>query len=227
LVHNPDVPIPVTETPRDIAAARRLFAQGNAHILAPIYLGHYPSTYLRLTGADRPEVQRGDFALISQPTDFLGLNVYSGNFVRAGKRGRPETLTLPGNYPRADLAWLNHAPQSMYWALNHAHTLYGPKALYVTENGAGYEDEPNADGEILDLHRRDYVRNHLIAVHHAIDDGLPVRGYFLWSFLDNFEWAEGYVKRFGIIYNDFKTQVRTPKLSATWYKHVIAENRIV
>lgn len=227
LVHNPDVPIPVTETPRDIAAAQKLFAAGNAHILAPIYLGRYPASYLRAQGANRPVVQRGDLALIAQPTDFLGLNVYSGNFVRAGRSGRPETLTLPGNYPRADLTWLNHAPQSMYWALHHAHTLYQPKALYVTENGAGYEDEPDAKGEIIDLHRRDYVRNHLIAVHRAIEDGLPVRGYFLWSFLDNFEWAEGYVKRFGIIYNDFKTQRRTPKLSAHWYAGVVAHNRIV
>jgi beta-glucosidase len=125
------------------------------------------------------------------------------------------------------LTWLNHAPQSIYWTLRHAHALYQPKALYVTENGAGYEDHPNAAGEIIDLHRRDYVRNHLIAVHRAIEDGLPVRGYFLWSFLDNFEWAEGYVKRFGIVYNDFKTQRRTPKLSAHWYAQVVAHNRIV
>jgi beta-glucosidase len=227
LVHNPDVPIPVTETPRDIAAAEKLFAQGNSHILAPIYLGRYPTDYLRSAGVNRPQVLRGDLTLIAQPTDFLGLNVYSGNFVRAGRGGRPETLTLPGNYPRADLTWLNHAPQSIYWTLRHAHTLYRPKALYVTENGAGYEDQPNADGEIVDLHRRDYVRNHLIAVHRTIEDGLPVRGYFLWSFLDNFEWAEGYVKRFGIIYNDFKTQRRTPKLSAFWYAQVVAENRIL
>lgn len=227
LVHNPDVPIPVTETSHDINAAQKLFAEGNAHVLAPLYHGHYPGTYLRRTGANRPQVTRGDLTLISQPTDFLGLNVYSGNFVRAGRNGRPETLTLPGNYPRADLTWLNHAPQSIYWTLRHAHALYRPKALYVTENGAGYEDQPNAAGEIIDLHRRDYVRNHLIAVHRAIEDGLPVRGYFLWSFLDNFEWAEGYVKRFGIVYNNFETQKRTPKLSAHWYAQVIAHNRIV
>jgi beta-glucosidase len=165
--------------------------------------------------------------LIAQTNDFLGLNVYSGSFVRATRGGRPEILTLPDNYPRADLTWLNHAPQSIYWTLRHAHTLYGAKALYVTENGAGYEDEPNAEGEIIDLHRRDYVRNHLIAVHRAIQDGLPVCGYFLWSFLDNFEWAEGYVKRFGIIYNDFKTQRRTPKLSAYWYAQVVAAGRIL
>lgn len=227
LVHNPDVPIPVTETPRDIAAAQKLFGVGNAHILAPIFLGRYPTSFLRAAGTDRPRVARGDSALISQPTDFLGLNVYSGSFVRADRSGRAEVLTLPGNYPRADLSWLNLAPQSIYWALSHARTLYGPTELYVTENGAGYEDEPNARGEIIDLHRRDYIRNHLIAVHRAIEDGLPVRGYFLWSFLDNFEWAEGYAKRFGIIYNDFKTQRRTPKLSAYWYAAVVAQNRIL
>ena len=227
LTHNPDVAIPVTETPRDIAAAEAWFARRNGPILTPVYTGRYPVAFLRAAGADRPAVQRGDLALISTPTDFLGLNVYSGCFVRAGRGGRPDQLPMPANYPRADLGWLNHAPQSIYWALRHSQSVYGVKALYITESGAGYEEEPDARGEILDLHRRDYVRNHLIAVQRATDEGLPVRGYFLWSFLDNFEWAEGYVKRFGIVYNDFKTQRRTPKLSAHWYTAVMRENRVL
>ena len=227
LVHNPDVAIPVTETTRDIAAAQTFFEQRNWHILAPIFTGRYPAGYLRAAGADRPVVARGDLELIASPTDFLGLNVYSGHFIRSGRRGRPEQLPLPANYPRADLQWLNHAPQSIYWGLRHTYALYQPKALYITESGAGYEEKPDTNGEILDLHRRDYLRNHLIAVHRATAEKLPVRGYFLWSFLDNFEWAEGYVKRFGIVYNDFATQKRTPKLSAHWYGAVIAANRVL
>jgi beta-glucosidase len=227
LVHNPDVAIPVTETPRDIAAAQTWFEQRNWHILAPIYTGRYPAGYRRATGPDGPVVQRGDLALISEQTDFVGLNVYSGNFIRAGRHGRPEQLPLPANYPRADLQWLNHAPQSIYWAMRHTQALYDLPAIYITENGAGYEEQPDANGEILDLHRREYLRNHLISVHRATAEKLPVRGYFLWSFLDNYEWAEGYVKRFGIVYNDFKTQKRTPKLSAHWYAQVVRENRVV
>ena len=227
LVHNPPVGIPVTETPRDIAAAQRWTAERNWHLLAPLYTGRYPAGYLRAAGANRPVSDRGDLALIATPTDFLGLNVYTGTFVRAGRRGVPESLPLPVHYPRADLDWLHHIPQSIYWAVRHTQALYRPRAFYITENGAGYEETPDAHGEILDLHRRDYVRNYLLAVHRARTEHLPVRGYFLWSFLDNYEWAEGYVKRFGIIHNDFKTQRRTPKLSAHWYASVIAANRVL
>lgn len=227
LTHNPDVGIPVTETARDIAAAQTWFERRNWHILAPVFTGRYPAGYLRAAGADRPVVQRGDLELISLPTDFLGLNVYSGWFIRAGRGGRPEQLVLPANYPRADLRWLNHAPQSIYWALRHVRSLYETPALCITESGAGYEDQPDANGEIIDLHRRDYLRNHLIAVQRATAEGIPVLGYFVWSFVDNFEWAEGYAKRFGIVYNDFQTQRRTPKLSAHWYSAVMRENRVL
>lgn len=227
LTHNPDIAIPVTETAPEVAAAQSWFERRNWHILAPLYSGRYPEGYLRAAGADRPVAARGDLELISQPNDFLGLNTYSGWFVRPGRHGKPEVMPLPTNYPRADLQWLNHAPQSIYWGIRHAWSLYGARSIYITENGAGYEEKPDAAGEILDLHRRDYLRNHLIAVQRAAAEGLPVHGYFLWSFLDNFEWAEGYSKRFGIVYNDYATQQRTPKLSAQWYSRVVRENRVV
>jgi beta-glucosidase len=227
LTHNPDLAIPVTETPRDIAAAQKWTEEKNWHLLAPIFQGRYPRRYLRACGAGRPVVRRGDLELISQPTDFLGLNVYTGYFVRAGRGGVPEVLSMPANYPRGDLPWLNHAPQAIYWSLRTLHALYAVPSFYVTENGAGYEEAPDANGEILDLHRREYLRNYLISAHRAVAEGLPLHGYFLWSFIDNFEWAEGYVKRFGIIYNDFATQRRTPKLSAHWYATVMRENRVV
>ena len=227
LTHNPDLGIPVTETPRDITAAQQWTERQNWHLLAPIFRGRYPARYLRDCGADRPEIRRGDLELISQPTDFLGLNIYTGYFVRAGRGGRPEVLPLPANYPRADLPWLNHAPQSIYWAVRTFRELYKIPSFYITENGAGYEDQPGANGEILDLHRREYLRNYLISCHRAVAERLPLHGYFLWSFIDNFEWAEGYAKRFGIIYNDFATQHRTPKLSAKWYATVMRENRVV
>ncbi len=172
-------------------------------------------------------MQRGDLALIATPTDFLGLNVYTGTFVRARRSGGPEALSMPARYPRTDLPWLNVAPQSIYWAPRHLQQLYGIKSFFITENGAGYEEQPDARGEILDLHRREYLRNYLLAVQRATVEGVPVGGYFAWSFLDNFEWAYGYAQRFGLVYTDYATQRRTPKLSAHWYAAVARENRVL
>ncbi len=227
LTDNSAVTVPVTDTPADIAAARAVFAENNQSLLEPIYRGRYSARFLRSCGADRPRVQRGDFALISLPTDFLGLNIYSGGFVRRGPRGRPEQLPLPKNYPRTDSAWLSLLPQALYWGPRFAHEVYGVKAIYITENGCGYDDDLVVKGEVLDLHRRDYLRNYLRELHQAVADGIPVRGYFLWSFMDNFEWQDGYARRFGIVHVDYKTQRRTPKLSARWYASVIKHGRLV
>jgi beta-glucosidase len=105
--------------------------------------------------------------------------------------------------------------------------VYGVNNLYITENGCGYDNEPLVNGEVQDLHRRDYVRNYLKELHRAIADGVPIKGYFLWSFMDNFEWQDGYARRFGMVHTDFLTQKRTPKLSAYWYATVMKENRVV
>ncbi len=170
---------------------------------------------------------RGDFALISQPADFLGLNIYTGIFVRRGRNGRPEVVAPTASYPRADSPWLKLAPRALYWAPRLAAEVYGEKNIYITENGCGYNDDTVTRGECLDLHRVEYLRSYLRELYRAIADGAPVRGYFLWSFIDNFEWADGYRRRFGIVHNDFKTQRRTPKLSAHWYASVIAANRVL
>jgi len=227
LTDNPDVCIPVKEIPSDIAAARRWFADRNSHILGAIYDGGYASAYLERSGPDAPRVMPGDFELISRPTDFLGLNIYSGHFVRADADGKPEELRLPASYPKADSPWLHLAPQSMYWATRLAHETYGAKGIIITENGCGYNDEPVIDGEVVDLHRREFLRMYLRETRRALADGVPIRGYFLWSFMDNFEWEDGYMRRFGIVHIDFESQKRTPKLSADYYASVMRENRIV
>jgi beta-glucosidase len=219
--------VPVIENAANIAAARAAFVDANVRVLDPIYRGHYSPDYFRVTGRDRAVCAKGDFALIGLRTDFLGLNIYTGSFVRAGKRGRPEILPWPKGYPEADARWLKHVPQAMYWGPRLVRETYGVKAIYITENGAGYDDAPPANGEVMDLHRREYVRHCLGELHRAVREGLPVRGYFLWSLLDNFEWADGYARRFGIVYNDFQTQRRTPKLSARWYAEVMRRNRLV
>lgn len=229
LVHNhlPAPPIPVSETEPDINAARLEYERTNRQLMGPIFLGHYPDAFLEEAGPDAPRVEAGDLDVIAQPTDFLGLNIYAGDFVRAGEGGRPQVLAFPRQYPKGDLPWLNVTPQSMYWAVRFASEVFGVKTFYMTENGAAFDDVVTPEGEVLDLDRREYLRNYLIDVHRTVEEGYDVLGYFVWSLLDNFEWAEGYSKRFGIVHVDFATQKRTPKLSARWYSDVIRENRVV
>jgi beta-glucosidase len=225
LVHNPTTPLPVTETKEDIAAAQDVYEYTNGFLLAPLFHGQYPEAYLN--SSDAPEIEDGDMELISQPTDFLGLNLYAGSFFRAGQDGKPENVPFPKQFPKGDLPWIDITPQTLYWGIRHASESYGVKAFYITENGAAFDNDVTAEGEILDLDRREYLRNYLIGLHRAVDEGFDVRGYFQWSLMDNFEWAEGYAKRFGIVHVDYETQKRTPKLSAYWYSKVIAENRLL
>jgi beta-glucosidase len=228
LTDNCDVSVPVTETPQDIAAAEAWFLDRNAHLLGAIHDQCYSRAYLRRVGTDAPRVEPGDFDLISAPTDFLGLNIYTATYVRAGLNGeRYEALALPPNYPRADSPWLNLVPQAVYWATRMCHELYGHRSIYITENGCGYNEEPVVNGEVVDLHRRDFLRSHLREVHRAIADGVPVDGYFLWSFIDNFEWEDGYQRRFGIVHCDYETLQRTPKLSARYYAYVMRTRTIL
>jgi len=207
--------IPLTETPEDIAAARTAFAERNSRLLEPIYRGSYG------------EVAPTDLELIAQPTDFLGLNIYSGEVVREGAHGRPHSLTYPDHYPTADSPWLKLNARAMYWGPRLAAEVFGVKDVVITENGAGYNDEPPVNGAVLDLHRLEYIRSCLRELRRSIGDGTPISGYFAWSFMDNFEWADGYDRRFGLVYTDFKTQVRTPKASARWFSRIVRENALV
>jgi beta-glucosidase len=227
LVHNhlPAPPIPVIETEEHIAAARALYARTNQHLMAPVFLGAYPDELL--DSPDAPEILEGDMTRIALKTDFLGLNPYAGSFVRVKPDGQPQVLSFPRQYPCGDLWWLLVTPQVIYWSIRFAAEVFGVKTFYITENGAAYDDEVTPEGEVIDLDRREYIRNHLISLHRAVDEGYDVRGYFAWSFLDNFEWAEGYSKRFGLVRVDYETQRRTPKLSGRWYAEVCRLNRVV
>jgi beta-glucosidase len=219
--------IPVIANAANLGAARRAFREDNIRVLDPILRGRYGATYHRLTGRDAARPEPGDLELIGLPTDFLGLNIYTANYIRRGRTGRPEQLPMPAGYPAAGSPWLRLAPAALYWGPRLAREVYGVRKIHITENGAGYDEAPPVRGEVLDLHRREYVRQCLGELHRAIAAGVPVAGYFLWSFMDNFEWADGYSRRFGIVYNDFTTQRRTPKLSARWYAEVMRLNRLV
>lgn len=223
LVHNPPTPIPAIETEEHIEAARQNYERVNGPLMAPIFRGQYPDWFMELP--DAPVVEASDMETIAQPGDFLGLNLYSGYFVRAEKP--MEQLPFPAQFPQGDLPWINVTPQTLYWQIRLAHEVFGAESFYITENGSAFDDELTADGEVIDLERREYLRNYLIGLQRACAEGFDVRGYFAWSVMDNYEWAEGYAKRFGLIHVDFATQKRTPKLSAQWYSAVCRENRVL
>lgn len=228
LSDDPIIPVPVSDSAADIAAGRTFFTQANLHSIDPIFRGGYDERYLRLAGPDRPVEQPGDFDLISLPIDFIGVNIYTGVFVRAGRDGEPERLPFPQGYPCPEgSSWHKLLPRAIYWGARWLAGIYRSEAIYITENGVGYHDAPPVGGEVLDVHRLEYLRQCLGELHRAISDGVPVRGYFLWSFMDNFEWLDGYARRFGICFTDYRSQKRTPKLSARWYSQVMGTNRLV
>ena len=221
--------IPATDDKRDIEAARRDYFKSTDRGLwnlawwaDPVMFGKYPEDGVKAFGADMPRVTAAEMKLISQKTDFLSYNCYSGWKVRADAKGDAEKL--PGGWgignPRGTLPWLNIAPMAPYWAARFQTERYG-LPLVFSENGYCNTDFVHLDGKVHDPQRIDFIARYLGAIRRAIDDGVPVAGYFYWSILDNFEWAEGYKDRFGLVHVDYQTQRRTPKDSFYWYRDVI------
>ncbi len=218
---------PVFDAPEHVAAAHKAMRMENAMFLTPILDGKYPELYLKRLGADAPQYTPEEMKAIASPMDFVGLNVYPASYVRAaGNEQGYEMVAEPTTAPRMASPWLYVGPEALYWTPKIVHDLWHPKAIYITENGASSDDKVTADGQILDTDRTMFLRNYLTQLHRACEEGVPVKGYFCWSLLDNYEWADGYGKRFGIVYVDFKTQKRTPKLSAQFYKATIAKNSV-
>lgn len=222
------VDYPATDTAADVAAARRMtFAidkpdlWNNTWYADPVCLGHYPEDGLRAFGSDAPHIAPGDMELIKQPLDFYGLNIYAGTPTRA---------TADGG---ASVPWpIGHARNALNWPIAPPSLRWGPRFIWeryklpivITENGMPNLDWVDLDGRVRDPQRIDYTRRYLFELAAAIDDGVPVQGYFHWSVMDNFEWAEGYKDRFGLVHVDYATQKRTLKDSAYWYRGVIRSN---
>lgn len=227
LADNTAIHVPVMETPEHIAAAKKATREMNAMFLTAIMEGRYIDEYLHQEGANAPKVEAGDMAAIGSPLDFVALNIYTPEWVRAdaSPRGYATIPHFPSS-PHMASPWLVLGPEVAYWGVRQVSELWGPKTLYISENGAS-ADDPLQNGRVDDPDRVMYLRNYLTNFHRAIAEGYPLKGYFLWSLMDNFEWADGYSKRFGIHYVDFKTQQRIAKLSAAWYKEVIARNALV
>ncbi|HLZ98571.1 MAG TPA: GH1 family beta-glucosidase [Steroidobacteraceae bacterium] len=224
---NPKVYVPVIETTEHIEAAKRAFRQENAPFITTVLEGRYPDEYLEREGANAPKIESGDMDIIGSPLDFVGLNVYQPEYARAdASKAGYAVDRRPTSYPRMASPWLFIGPEAMYWAVRLVTELWNPKTIYITENGCSGEDYQDDAGLIEDTDRVMFLRNYLTHLHRAVSENFPVKGYFLWSLMDNFEWADGYGKRFGIYHVDFKTQERTPKRSALWYREVATRNAV-
>ena len=216
---------PVIETPEHIEAARRAMREENAMFLTVVEEGRYTDLYLKRLGENVPKFTAEEMAIIKSPMDFVGINIYQPTYVRAdGSEKGYAVVDPPASSPHMYSPWLYVGPEALYWAPRLVSEIWNVKEMYITENGASSTDEMAPDGHVYDTDRVMYLRNYLTQLHRAVSEGIPVRGYFLWSLLDNYEWADGYGKRFGIIHVDFKTQKRVPKLSADFYREVIARN---
>ena len=217
---------PADDTPETAQAVARADALTNSWFVDPLYKGAYPEHLFRDMGVQPPPIQDGDMTIIATPLDFLGVNNYTRMVVRSNA-AEPNGIEFVESVPGAsytEMGWEVH-PQTIGDLLLKLHKEYGVPSLFVTENGAAFDDVVGSDGEVNDLQRIEYLREHIRSVSRVLEQGVPIQGYLVWSLLDNYEWAEGYSKRFGLIYVDYATQKRTIKQSGHWYAELIASHR--
>jgi beta-glucosidase len=219
--------VPAIETPDNIRAAEIATREMNAGYLTVMLEGKYTDTYLANSGNDAPKFTDEDLRIISSPVDFIGLNVYRPSAYVVASEGGFRPIRFNRSHPRMLSHWHLLAPEVMYWAPRLLHSLWKTREIYITENGCGASDEISAAGSVDDSDRIMFLRNHLTHLQRATAEGVPVKGYFHWSLMDNFEWSEGFAERFGLVHVDFKTQQRTPKLSAAYFREAIARNAVV
>ncbi len=223
--------IPHTDSLPDIEAAKNaMFGSFEKNIshnglwLDPVFLGAYPKGLLDAFGDEAPEIRDGDMATICQPLDFFGTNIYGWDRIKAKANGKPggEPVPYPVGYPVTALGW-PMTPDALYWGARFFHERYR-KPIYITENGLSVRDFVSVDGKVHDPQRVDFLTRYLAALRRASEHGAEVAGYFQWSVMDNFEWAQGYRERFGLIHVDYQTQQRTVKDSGHFYAEVIRSN---
>jgi beta-glucosidase len=227
----PGTPVdPSREADRD--AVRRFDGMFNRWYLDALFRGEYPRDTIEdhvraghLASGNMPFVLPGDLVTIQAPLDFLGVNYYSRVKLKGGENGAAVAVPGAPEEQLTDMGWEVY-PEGLYELLRRVHDEYAPPVIYLTENGVAYADGPDADGRITDTRRIEFMRDHLESAHRAIADGIPLRGYFAWSLLDNFEWGHGYKKRFGLFWVDYETQRRLPKDSSFWYREVVAAGAV-
>lgn len=224
---------PASDTPADRQAVRIADGHQNLWFLDPVFGRGYPQYMLEFYGDSAPVIEPGDLETIAAPIDFLGINYYCNRFVRSASAEenplgfndlKPQELVEAG-YEVTEMGW-PVMPDGLRELMVWVNREYRPKAIFITENGAAYDDQIE-NGVVHDAARVNYLREHIAACRRAISDGVPLRGYFVWSLMDNFEWALGYTKRFGIIHVDYETQQRTLKDSARYYQRVLQANAVL
>ena len=221
--------VPIIDTPANVRAAEIATKKYNERFLDVMLTGKYSDAYLQAAGPDAPKFTEADLKAIGSPLDFVGVNIYiPKSYVEAsedakGFREVPTSLT----HPKMGSPWHSFSPEVLYWGPRLMNSLWKPKAIYITENGCAANDTLTPEGRVLDTNRVMYMRAVMSNLHRAISEGVPVKGNFIWSAFDNLEWTGGFGTRFGLVHVDFKTQKRTPKLSAAWFKEASHRNGIV
>lgn len=220
-------PVPVIATEANIESAKR--ATRDSLYLLPLMEGRYPENYVNKHEANLPDGWRDDMNVIGAPLEFAGVNSYYPTYVEAdeSKPNGYRIIPLDETHPHADIGWLKIDPQIAYWGPRLLKEVWGVDQVVISENGCCAPDRMNRDGEILDTTRLMYLRNHLQNAQRAVAEGWPLKAYFAWSLMDNFEWDEGYEKRFGLFYVNYETLERTPKMSARYYKALIESRCVV
>jgi beta-glucosidase len=214
-----------SDSTEDIEAAKRQDGYLNRWFIDPLLLGSYPADMWEYYAWQTPRMAPGDLEIIGAPIDFLGVNYYNRTVIQHNETGFLQTMSVKPQGEYTAMNWEVY-PQGLTALLLRLTRDYGVPDLYITENGCAYEDVVEADGAIHDSKRLTYLQQHFAAAHEAIKHGAPLKGYFVWSLMDNFEWAYGYTRRFGITYVDYTSQLRTFKDSALFYRQVIAANAV-
>ncbi|WP_221031641.1 GH1 family beta-glucosidase [Actomonas aquatica] len=223
---------PIIETEEHIAAAHRAFAldEANASIIMPILTGRYNPEWVEKMNGAAPQATDAELKDIGTPIDILGFNCYHGGYAQAADNAAGfDVVPTPRAFPRMNISWLTVTPEAIYWGIRQIADVAGQPDLpiVISENGCADAAEANSAGLVRDIDRIMYLRQYLGYVQRAVREGYSIAGYFPWSLADNFEWAEGYAKRFGMVHVDFETQKRTPKLSYHWFQEVIRQRRVV
>jgi beta-glucosidase len=236
---------PASDSPEDVAAARKIDLEANRLFFEPVLLGHYPDDYRPTleSRADLSFIQDGDEARMGQPIDFIGVNYYHGNVIGAADPGTAgatfvdsldsptayivadEVKVVSRGFPRTAMTW-EIDPQGLYDIMWELSQYPGCPPLYVTENGIALPEDGTGPTPVDDPERVEYLRTHAGVVHEAIRDGIDVRGYYVWTFIDCYEWSDGYTRKFGLYHLDEETLDRTPKTSARWYGGLTRANAL-
>jgi beta-glucosidase len=221
--------VPLIDTREHIEAAEKATREANAPFLTVMLEGKYTDAYLKAAGKDAPRFTDADLAIIGSPLDFVGINVYKPTAYVLASDQAPgfRQVPLARSHPKMASRWHSLGPEAMYWAPKMVQSLWHPSAIFITENGCATDDVVADDGKVYDTDRVMFLRSYLTELQRATAEGVPVRGYFQWSTMDNFEWNAGYGNRFGLIHVDFETQKRTPKLSAEWFREAARQNAVV